>query len=165
MSERRMIRLSGWAFVAVQAALLITLIVLPGADAWPTPPWLRMIGAALVGVGLVVIAVASLGLGRSLTPTPVPNSRGELQVDGLYRFVRHPIYSGVLSIVVGLTLRSGSLVTLGLACATLAFFNTKAAWEEARLAERYPRYETYAAGTPRFIPRARRRTDRFTPDP
>jgi protein-S-isoprenylcysteine O-methyltransferase Ste14 len=35
---------------------------------------------------------------------------------------------------------------------TLGFFNVKARWEEARLAESYPGYRAYAARTPRFVP-------------
>jgi protein-S-isoprenylcysteine O-methyltransferase Ste14 len=50
-------------------------------------------------------------------------------------------------------LRSGSLITLAVGAVTVAFFNAKAAWEEKRLAERYPGYAAYAARTPRFIPR------------
>jgi protein-S-isoprenylcysteine O-methyltransferase Ste14 len=105
-----------------------------------------------VFVGLVVIVVASLGLGTGLTPTPVPSLRGHLETGGLYRFVRHPIYTGVLAIVAGLTVRSGSYVTLAVAVATVFFFNRKAAWEEARLRERYDGYAEYAARTPRFVP-------------
>ena len=59
---------------------------------------------------------------------------------------------GVLSIVVGLTLRSGSVVTLSVALVTVVFFDRKARWEEAQLRERYPDYAEYASRTPRFVP-------------
>jgi len=104
---------------------------------------------------LVAVGVAALRLGAALTPTPVPTERGTLITGGLYTFVRHPIYTGVLIIVVGLVIRSGSLLTLLVGVATVWFFNAKAAWEEARLAERYPDYPAYAAVTPRFVPRPR----------
>lgn len=143
----------GWVFVAVQAVLLCALIFLPGNDHWGTPGWLRLAGMAFILIGLTVIGLASLKLGSSLTPTPVPNGRGALTTNGLYRFVRHPIYSGVLAIVVGLTIRSGSLVHLAIAIASVAFFNGKAKWEEDRLAEHFPGYSEYASRTPRFVPR------------
>jgi protein-S-isoprenylcysteine O-methyltransferase Ste14 len=142
----------GWAFVAGQVVLLVGLVLLPGGDDWPTPPWLRLVAQAMVVAGFVVLVVASLRLGRALTPTPVPVERGELQTSGLYRFVRHPIYSGVLLIVVGITLRSASVPTLIVGVVTVVFFSRKARWEEARLAERYPGYADYAARTPRFVP-------------
>lgn len=146
-------RIIGWALVAVQAVLLVALIALGGGEAWPTPTWLRSASTALVVVGLVVIAAAATGLGRLLTPTPVPKADGSLVTDGLYRFVRHPIYSGVLVVAVGLVLPSGNPVTLVVGVATIAFFYAKSSWEEARLAEEYPDYDEYRARTPRFMPR------------
>lgn len=142
-------------FVAGQIVLLVLLVVLPGRADWPTPSWLRTIAQVVFVAGVVVLIVAALGLGRALTPTPVPTERGELQTSGLYRYVRHPIYSGVLLIVAGITLRSGSWFTLAVAVVTLVFFDRKARWEEARLAERYPGYADYAARTPRFVPGSR----------
>ncbi|MEM8904750.1 MAG: isoprenylcysteine carboxylmethyltransferase family protein [Actinomycetota bacterium] len=149
MSERAV----GWAFVAVQAALLVTLVALPGGDDWSTSGATGTVGDVVVVVGFVLMAVGALGLGRSLTPTPVPVDGGELRTSGPYRFVRHPIYTAVLLVVAGLTLRSGSWPTVAVAMATLVFFHVKAAWEERRLAERYPGYDAYARSTPRFVPR------------
>lgn len=143
-------------FVAIQAALLVTLVVLPGRDDWSTPDAVGWAGLAVSVVGFVVLGVAAVGLGQALTPTPVPKSGAELVVTGLYRLVRHPIYTGVILIVVGLVVRSGSLVSLAVGVATIAFFNAKAAWEERRLADHYDGYREYAARTPRFIPWAGR---------
>ena len=145
--------LVGWSFVAVQAVLLGLLVLLPGRSDWPTPGWLEMAGFVGLLVGLAIIAVAALGLGRSLTPTPVPVGYGSLTTNGLYRLVRHPIYTGVLTIVAALAVRSGSWLSLAVAVVTVVFFNQKAAWEEARLSERYAQYPAYAAATPRFVPR------------
>ena len=149
MSERHV----GWTFVAVQAVLLVVLVALPAEDHWSTAGIVGTAGDVLVVVGFVLLGVAAVALGRSLTPTPVPVDDGELRTSGPYRSVRHPIYTGVLVIVVGLTLRSGSWPTLVVATVTTAFFHVKAAWEEGRLAERYPEYPAYAARTPRFVPR------------
>ncbi len=143
----------GWIFVAVQAVILGALILLPRRSDWATPSALTGLGFALIAMGLILVGVASLGLGRALTPTPVPTMSGELTTTGLYKSVRHPIYTGVLAIVVGLTLRSGSFISLAVAVAAVFFFDRKARWEEARLTETYSGYSTYAAQTPRFVPR------------
>ncbi len=145
-------RVVGWLFVAGQVVLLVALAFLPGRDDWPTPSWVWMLGQAAVIAGLAVIVVASLRLGTGLTPTPVPNTRSRLVTGGLYRFVRHPIYSGVLLVVAGLAVRSGSFASLAVAGVTVVFFDLKARWEEARLRERYDGYASYAARTPRFVP-------------
>jgi protein-S-isoprenylcysteine O-methyltransferase Ste14 len=151
---------TGWLFVAVQVVLLGALVLVPRGSAWSTPAWLRGVSVGLVVLGLGVAVVSGLALGRALTPTPVPNGRGRLRTDGLYGLVRHPIYTGVLTVVVGLTLGSGSWAGLALGLVTVGFFGVKARWEEARLAEAFPDYGAYAAGTPRFVPRSRRRRDR-----
>jgi len=145
-------RTVGWAFVAGQVVLLVALVLLPGRDDWPTPSWVWTVGQVLVVAGFVLMIVASLRLGRGLTATPVPNARGRLITGGLYRYVRHPIYTGVLLVVVGLTLRSGSFVTLAVAAVTVVFFDRKARWEEGQLREHYPEYAAYASRTRRFVP-------------
>lgn len=147
---------AGWAFVAVQAVLLLALVFLPRQDDWPSPTWLTSIGYITILVGLAVVALASIRLGPALTPTPVPTERCALITTGLYRQMRHPIYSGVLAVVAGLTIRSSSFISLGVAAGTIVFFNLKARWEEAQLAQRYPGYDRYAATTPRFLPRPKR---------
>lgn len=144
---------TGWLFVAAQAVLLITLVALPADDAWSTPGWLQAIGLVAVVGGVALVAIAALRLGPALTPTPVPTEAGALTTDGLYRFVRHPIYSGVLAAVIGVTIRSGSIPVLVVAVVTVGFFHLKARWEEERLTERYPDYPAYASVTPRFLPR------------
>ena len=143
----------GRLFVVAQAVLLVSLVVLPGRADWPTPPWLKALGLVLSLLGLVVVGLASRGLGAALTPTPVPTQRGQLTTTGLYAFVRHPIYTGVLSVVVGITLRSGSVFTLATALFVVWFFHKKAQWEEARLRAKHSGYVGYAARTPRFLPR------------
>lgn len=141
--------------MAIQGVLLVGLISLSGRDDWPTPPWLHVVGVGLVVAGLVVVAVGGTRLGQLLTPTPVPKDGGTLVTDGLYRWVRHPIYTGVLLIVGGLVAPSGRWLTLALGGLTVAFFFAKSAWEEDRLLEQYPGYGDYKRATPRFFPRMR----------
>ena len=144
--------LVGWLWVAGQAVLLGALVLWPGSDAWPRPTGLLAVAGVLFFAGLVLIAVSAFGLGSALTPTPVPTSGGRLTTSGLYRLVRHPIYTGVLATVAGITLRSGNWVHVAIAIATYLFFDRKAAWEEQQLREAYPDYDDYAARTPKFIP-------------
>lgn len=145
--------LTGWALVAVQVALLVAVILLPDGTAWPTPPWVLAAGWMMSGAGVLWAVWAAVQLGDRLTPTPVPREGGALRTDGPYAYVRHPIYTGVLLIVVGIAVRTGSAAGLALALITVAFFHLKAGFEERLLGERFPRYHQYAATTPRFVPR------------
>lgn len=145
--------LTGWLFVAAQVVLLALLVLLPGRSDWATPTWLVIISWLLSVLGFVLVLVAAGKLGSGLTPTPVPAERGQLTETGLYGMVRHPIYTGVLTIVAGIVLRSGSIVHAVLGVATVFFFIAKSSWEEAQLREAYPGYSDYAARTPRFLPK------------
>ncbi len=149
-------RLVGWAFVGVQAVLIVALAVLPSAEHYPIPGWLRTAADVAFWVGAALAVAAGLVLGRSLTATPVPTERATLRTNGPYRWVRHPIYTGVLLIVAAMAVRSGNAFGLALGALTIAFFHAKASWEEQRLIERFDGYADYAAATPRFIPSPRR---------
>lgn len=141
-----------WTFVLVQAALLVAVILLPPGDAWPVPDWLAVAGRVLQLVGLVVLALALVNLGTSLTALPTPTPHSTLKTTGLYRFVRHPIYTGVLALVLGSAVVSANPWSLACALGLTGWFGWKARWEEARLRRRYPDYAAYAARTPRFVP-------------
>ncbi len=141
-----------WVFVTVQLALLVVIAVAPRGDAWSTPAWLATAAYWLQLVGVAVLVIGIVNLGRSATPLPSPISHGDLRVGGLYRFVRHPIYSGVLALAIGAAIRSSSVVVALAAAALVVWLSVKARWEEARLVRRYPGYAAYAEGTPRFVP-------------
>jgi len=143
----------GWLFVGIQIVLLAGVLFLPSSDDWGRPGWLSVIIWILRIVGVVLLIGGFFGLGSSLTPTPMPVDTGELKTGGLYGFVRHPIYTGVMLIVAASALLSGSYLRAALGVLLVGFFNVKARWEEVRLAQRYPEYAAYASVVPRFIPR------------
>lgn len=144
---------TGWGLVAIQGLLLVALVLLPRGSDWGPSGLLRFVWGTCVFGGLAIALGAALRLGRSLTPTPVPAEGSSLETGGPYRGVRHPIYSGVLLVVLGLVIRSGSLVHLAIGVVTVVFFDRKAAWEERMLIGRYPDYASYRAATPKFVPR------------
>jgi len=145
------------ALVAAQFVLIGLLVVLPGRADWPVPTAIRavcMIGAA---VGVLVMLLAGTALGRGLTAVPLPNRHAVLRTGGLYRAVRHPIYTGLLLTMGSFMVASGSLPRLLAFAVLLALITIKARWEETRLARRFAAYPAYAARTPRFVPGRRRR--------
>lgn len=143
---------AAWGFVAVQAALLVAVILLPAGDSWPVPAALALVCRILQLIGLVVLGLGLVNLGTSLTALPTPTPIATLKTGGLYRFVRHPIYTGVLALVLGSAVASANPWSLAAALGLVAWFTWKARWEEARLRRRYPDYDDYAARTPRFVP-------------
>ncbi|MBU4213576.1 MAG: isoprenylcysteine carboxylmethyltransferase family protein [Actinobacteria bacterium] len=146
-SEVRTARL----LVTAQFVLLALIALLPGGWGWPVPIWLRALAWAGVLTGAALMLLAGTALGRGLTAVPIPNAHAELRTGGLYRVVRHPIYTGLL-------LAAGSYVVAGghgwravAFVALVVLLTVKARWEEARLVRRFAEYPGYAARTPRFI--------------
>ena len=139
-------------FVAGQFVLIGILVALPSRRDWPVPAALTVGCTVATVVGLAVMVIGATGLGRGLTATPLPNAHAQLRTGGLYRFVRHPIYSGLLLTMASITVASGSgfrLLTLG---GLILLLTVKARWEETRLTQRFEGYASYAAQTPRFVP-------------
>lgn len=114
------------------------------------PPWVP--APLLLAGGLVALAAART-LGRNLTPATTPVRDGTLVVTGIYRWVRHPIYTGVILGLWGIgwlatNWRAGLLAL----AVSYTYFDRKAAVEEARLTERYPEYPAYRARVPKLLP-------------
>lgn len=143
----------GWVLVVVQFALLIVLVLVPRrAMEWPT----TVLGAVLLVAGVILGFAAFRALGPALTPTPVPIAAAGLRTDGVYRRVRHPIYSAVLLLVAGYVIAVGSVWSLGVAVALLIFFWLKSRWEDRLLAQTYGEsWRTWASATGSLIPRWR----------
>jgi hypothetical protein len=51
----------------------------------------------------------------------------------LYRFVRHPIYTGITALVAGVTIRSASIAVALASVALVGWFMIEARWEEQHL--------------------------------
>jgi protein-S-isoprenylcysteine O-methyltransferase Ste14 len=145
-------RALGVVLVVVQAALIAALVLTPGGDDWPVPSWVSAVASAAQIAGAAVLVVAAVNLGRSLTALPNPAERSTLKTGGLYRWVRHPIYSGLMALAIGTAVKSANVVDAVLAVALVVLLAGKARWEERLLSERYAGYATYAARTPAFIP-------------
>lgn len=141
-----------WVFVVGQLLLILLVLVLPAGDSWTAPDGVRTAARLVSLAGAAVLVVGLVNLGRSLTPLPTPIAHGELRTGGLYRLVRHPIYTGLIALVAGSAVPSGNPVTVVAVVALTGWFMAKARWEEHHLRRRYPGYDDYAARTPRFVP-------------
>ncbi|HEX2373592.1 MAG TPA: methyltransferase [Actinomycetota bacterium] len=134
---------------------------LTGWQARTLPPWwlpLRIAGALLLaaGAGVLVSAFARFVVEGLGTPAPVAPTR-ELVVGGLYRYVRNPMYLGVLAAIVGQALVLGQPALLLYAVTVAAAFVVFARWyEEPTLARQFgDRYLAYRRAVPGWWPRRR----------
>jgi protein-S-isoprenylcysteine O-methyltransferase Ste14 len=99
------------------------------------------LGPGLVGVALVVVYKAAVELGTNLSPWPVPadpsTGRGSLVDTGIYSLMRHPMYSGLILGMAGLSVATDSVLRLLLTAALYLVLDAKSNYEEFKLIETY----------------------------
>jgi len=120
--------------------------------------WFRVAGAALIALGtpMLLDSFARFALQGVGTPAPVFPTQ-HLVVTGLYRYVRNPMYVGVVSVITGQALLLGNARVLSYgALVCLAFHLFVIGYEEPKLRRTFgAEYEKFCANVPRWIPRLR----------
>ena len=146
-------------YVVVQGVLFALILLgpraLPGLPIWPTNSavrWLAPVGLVLALAGMGMGALALLNLGPSLTPYPRPKENATFVGHGMYRFVRHPIYSGILFTAGGWALYRQSTLILLYVLLLFVFFDIKSRREEQWLQEKYREYASYRQRVKKLIP-------------
>ena len=114
--------------------------------------WLAGLGLTALGVGLSISARLTLGTNWSGIVTLKKDH--ELIRRGLYRSIRHPIYTGILVAMIGTALIKGHLRGwLGFAI-ILATFYFKARREERFLRQEFgPGFDEHMRNTGMFLPK------------
>ncbi len=145
----------GGIWVLAQLPLMLLVFIVPirygAGQIIPLHP-LAWLGALATVSGGVLIIWGFVSLGDALTPFPKPLSDASLHRQGAYRWMRHPIYSGVILASLGWALWWLSLAGVISALALAVFFDRKAAHEEIGLRARYRNYPDYARRVKKFIP-------------
>ena len=127
------------------ALLLIPRIPLPWlyVQLWPSGFWPFWLGAAITVSGLLFAVWAREHLGRNWSRSVTIKQGHELITTGPYAVVRHPIYTGVLTGILGTAIALSQV--RGLIALVLFFL---AFWVKLRMEEEWMRSqfgETYAA--------------------
>jgi len=110
----------------------------------------------IAGLGFAVWA--RVHLGRNWSGAVTVKEGHELIRTGPYGYVRHPIYTGILTGVIGTVVCSGTLrATLGFVIIAVAL-TRKLRTEEALMRETFPgQYEKYCEEVPALVPFTRLR--------
>lgn len=113
---------------------------------------LGALGAVLVGCGIAIAVWARIHLGRNWGMPTTEKAEPELVTSGPYRFIRHPIYSGLALGLLG-TVLATNLIGLIMVAILGAYFYYSASVEENNLIRTFPRdYPAYRARTKMLIP-------------
>ncbi|KAA3620513.1 MAG: isoprenylcysteine carboxylmethyltransferase family protein [Flavobacterium sp.] len=143
------------AFVLVQFVLFALYVIdfdLFGFT-FEIPNWLNL-GAIVLGFfGAVVITFGIINMNENLTPFPTPRRNSSLISGGIYKYIRHPIYAGIMLLFLAYGLYSGSVGRLIITIILSVVFYFKTELEEELLIERFPGYRNYKGATGRFFPK------------
>ena len=143
----------------VVAMVLLMPLPLPlgflGERMFPGGPVTHWIGAAVVAAGLAFTVWARVHLGRNWSGTVTVKNDHELVRSGPYRFVRHPIYSGALLAIAGISLARGDwrgpLALLILFVALWRKLQHEERWMAEAFGEDYAKYQSEVCALIPFV--------------
>lgn len=146
---------SSWdyIYVAIQLILFVIYIIPTTALRFSTYEILKNIGLITLILGVLIGIISLLQLNKNLSPFPTPVSGSELIRGGAYKYIRHPIYTGILFALFGYGLHIGSGYKLIITSALLILFFFKSKYEEKKLTSIFIDYPIYKKRTGRFLPK------------
>lgn len=120
---------------------------------FPTPPAVQWAGVLLMLTGCCFAVWARVALGGNWSGTVTVKENHALITRGPYRLVRHPIYAGVLLLLLGTAIVAGTAVTMmEVAAVTLALW-LKLQTEERFMLETFgEQYTSYRRRVKALIP-------------
>lgn len=160
-------RREGTLFLALRGLMALALFggilahaLAPGWMAWASfdaPPTLRWLGFLLGVLAVPAVHWVLSTLGRNVTETVFTKEHHELVTGGPYRWVRHPLYTTGLTLLLALGLMAGSwFVLLATAIALVLLLGFVIPREEQALLAKFGgRYQRYMLVTGRLMPRRR----------
>jgi protein-S-isoprenylcysteine O-methyltransferase Ste14 len=148
------------AGVVVAAVAWAIVRVFPRSD-WHSlavgTPWVRVVGLAIL-IGSTAFALwARVALGTMWSSSPTVKVQHQLRTDGPYGVTRHPIYTGLLGMMLGTVLLVGFGHWLVLLPVSVVFLEIRIHMEEGLMLATFPEaYPRYRRRVPQLVPGLRR---------
>ena len=119
-----------------------------------TPPWFAEVCLGLLALGLVIRWTAIYTLGKAFSANVAIHATQRLNVSGVFRWMRHPSYTGMMLIFLAMGLNTHSWVGLGiiLALPAAALLYRIHVEEDALTGAFGDEYVEYSRTTKRLIP-------------
>ena len=150
-AESRPVMLAAATFLACSIVLLLGrgLVQNLVVDA----AWVRFLGLAVLVASTAFALWARFSLGTSWSVAPDVGGDRRLRTQGPYAVTRHPIYTGLLGMIVGTALLAGLGQAILAVVAGLIVFLVKIHAEERLLLANFPEeYPTYRQRVPQLVP-------------
>ncbi len=131
-------QLIGWSLLVVLGDIRVVI----------TTPHL----SAVAGLGMLLWVVSARQLGPSYSSSTRPRASNVLVRSGVYRHVRHPIYTGLLTVGLAFVLSRPTPLVVAVYLFVSMVTNFRARVEEELLLDRYKEYSDYRGRTKRYVP-------------
>jgi protein-S-isoprenylcysteine O-methyltransferase Ste14 len=140
-------------FVGIQFLLFLIYVFEIKLLSFSLPDFLNIVFLIVSIIGFLIVIVALLQLNKNLSPFPTPKSNSELIQTGLYKYIRHPIYTGIILMTFSYGLYSNSSFKLIISILLLILFYFKSSYEEKMLQNKFSEYSEYKKTVGRFFPK------------
>ncbi|GAK93753.1 hypothetical protein JCM19298_1090 [Nonlabens ulvanivorans] len=142
-----------YVLVALQGLLFIFYIIDIEILPIKLSKTISLLGFLTAIVGVITLAIALLQLNNNLSPFPTPKTGSQLITVGLYKYIRHPIYTGILFLFYGYAFYNESVYKFLLASLLFVLFQVKTSYEEKKLIQKFSLYKNYKLKTGKFLPK------------
>jgi len=146
----------GWILAVIQFFYLAVIMLVSAYEFKhmnrPLIPIVTYIGVTLILLGAMFFTVVALNFGQMITPNPVPLEKAILKTTGIYKYIRHPMYTSVLVLFIGVVLYFQAYFSFALIAGLFVFFVIKTNAEEQFLRDKFSEYAEYSKRSKRFIP-------------
>jgi protein-S-isoprenylcysteine O-methyltransferase Ste14 len=136
-------------------------LIKPAIMEWtrfPIASWIRWLGVIITVLGMVLEFFTQLYLGKNYSTTLHIREGQSLVTSGPYRYIRHPMYTALIMVGIGIGLLSTSWYFLLPFVATGIVIAFRTRREEEAMIEKFgDEYIQYAQFTGRFFPLIRRK--------
>lgn len=147
-----MLKTKDYGYVGMQLMLFVAYIF-PVYWSDPHHALITQIGFIISIVGGLVLLLSLAQLNTYLSPFPTPKKETKLIQNGLYKYIRHPIYTGILLLFFGYGLYQSSSYKLCITILLAVLFYFKSIYEEKCMEEKFAEYKNYRDKTGRFFPK------------
>ena len=141
--------MKGKYLLGAQVILFLLLIYFSNLPLIFTNGLLIILLALAAGLGLY--SIYNMGL-DTFSPFPEPKKGSKHIQTGAYKFIRHPMYTGLILFGLILVLSNPELLNTITYLVLIYVLDAKATYEEKFLEKVYPTYKDYTENTKKFIP-------------
>ncbi len=138
--------------VMLQFLLFAFYFLLPSFNFYYHHQFLKISAVIICVSGIIICGIAVLQLNIHLSALPSPRKNSPLITTGIFKYMRHPIYTGIFLTALGYAFYIGSITKLIVAILLILLFTVKSSYEEKMMQNKFPEYEDYKNKTAKFFP-------------